>query len=163
MRPSLRRSIISSGREKKTYIAADLRALCDCVFYQRHFDRFALASPNCSATACETAPDFATPNTACRRWCMDRRLCLLKNVFGVGIGRRMILAETCSWAGQHIGEVYDRCEMNEKFWAPLRVTQRLKNAKNLYAEAGASVGGPLRSCGATFVAMMQIRPPPATR
>jgi hypothetical protein len=31
----------------------------------------------------------------------------------------------------------------------------LINAKNLYAEAGASVGGPLRSCGATFVAMMQ--------
>jgi hypothetical protein len=31
----------------------------------------------------------------------------------------------------------------------------LKNAKNLYAEAGGSVGGPLRSCGATFAAMMQ--------
>jgi hypothetical protein len=31
----------------------------------------------------------------------------------------------------------------------------MKNPKNLYAEAGGSIGGPLRSCGATFVAMMQ--------
>ena len=29
-----------------------------------------------------------------------RALSLLKNVFGVGIGRRMIAAETYSWAGQ---------------------------------------------------------------
>jgi hypothetical protein len=25
---------------------------------------------------------------------------LLKNAFGVGVGRRMIVAETCSWVGQ---------------------------------------------------------------
>ncbi len=38
---------------------------------------------------------------------------LLKNVFGVGIGRLMIVAETSSWVGQYIWEVYDRCEMND--------------------------------------------------
>jgi hypothetical protein len=30
-----------------------------------------------------------------------RHLFLLKNVFGVGIGRQMILAEACSWVGLH--------------------------------------------------------------
>jgi hypothetical protein len=38
---------------------------------------------------------------------------LLKNVLGVANGRRMIVAETNSWAGQQIGEVYDPCTMNE--------------------------------------------------
>jgi hypothetical protein len=46
--------------------------------------------------------------------------------------------------------------MNENSWALLRVSTTVeKNAKNLCAEPGGSVGGPLRSCGATFVAMMQ--------
>jgi hypothetical protein len=36
-------------------------------------------------------------------------LSLLKNIFGVGIGRQMIAAETYSWAGQYIGDVCDRC------------------------------------------------------
>jgi hypothetical protein len=41
-----------------------------------------------------------------------KSLSLLKNVFGVGIGFQMIAAETYSWAGQYIGDVCDRCEMN---------------------------------------------------
>src|SRR5712671_1043870 len=40
-------------------------------------------------------------------------LSLLKNVFGVGVGRWMIAAETYSWAGQYIGDVCERCEINE--------------------------------------------------
>ena len=32
-------------------------------------------------------------------------LSLLKNIFGVGIGRQTIAAETYSWAGRYIGDV----------------------------------------------------------
>jgi hypothetical protein len=33
---------------------------------------------------------------------------LAQKCIWVGIGRRMIVAETCSWVGQYIWEVYDR-------------------------------------------------------
>jgi hypothetical protein len=71
----------------------------------------------------------------------------------------MIVAETCSRVGQHIREVYDRREMNEKCWARLRMSTTVEKCKDLHAEAGVSVGGALRSCGATFVAVMQTAHP----
>ena len=61
------------------------------------------------------------------------RLSLLKNVFGVGIGRQTIAAETYPWAGQYIGE-----RIGWKFWAPLRVSTMVGNPA---LKAGRALGG----------------------
>src|SRR3981189_2045760 len=67
-----------------------------------------------------------------------RRPSLRKNVFGVGIGRWMIAAETYSWAGQYIGDVCERCEMNGNSGHRCVRAQRLKKASILHTEAAAS-------------------------
>ena len=75
---------------------------------------------------------------------------LLKNIFGVEIGQRMIVAEIFHLARQYIGDCRRLLRNEWKFWAPLRVSKMVMQRSFTPKQRIGSGSG-----GATFVAMMQ--------